>query len=119
MQFMVFSLLLESGAEQREHPPHEPLLASRNRFAWRLPVGDRTRPPIGASPLRDSAGFKPASLPTANPYPTTAPKPRCNIGDNHAAAARIEAMIAEREQAIERGQFVPRFGAQAEIAQRA
>jgi len=29
---MVVSLLLEFRAEQREHPPHEPLLASRNRF---------------------------------------------------------------------------------------
>jgi len=33
MRFMVFSLLLEFRAEQREHPPHEPLLTSRNRFA--------------------------------------------------------------------------------------
>ena len=41
------------------------------------------------------------------------------IEDDRAAAIRIDEMIAERERAIERGEFVPRFRPQHHTAQRA
>ena len=58
--FKVFSLLLEFGAEQREHPPHEPLLPRGigSRDGGREAIGLVPRRGITvAGQCRDLTGF--------------------------------------------------------------